>query len=243
MFARCSKHGRRMSWPALYGELEVLDPLAASRMEATNARRVVRALEVTLGAGRRSPPTVRVSSPTVVRESCKLRCRVISSSWTCASRIVFARDGPGTTRRSDRARQCARRPEPHGAPAVGYRELLRHVEEGAISRRASRTRSSRADDCPSTTLVVPARPSNRVVDDAHEARLRLLGVLNGPTGSCETRRNGLAISPKWHGAGNDFLVEVSEHGTAPWWDAERARAVCDRTTARRRRTPARDLGL
>jgi len=30
----------------------VLDPLAASRMEATNARRVVRALEVTLGAGR-----------------------------------------------------------------------------------------------------------------------------------------------------------------------------------------------
>jgi len=35
---------------------------------------------------------------------------------------------------------------------------------------------------------------------------------------------------KWHGAGNDFLVEVSEHGTAPWWDAERARAVCDRTT-------------
>jgi diaminopimelate epimerase len=35
---------------------------------------------------------------------------------------------------------------------------------------------------------------------------------------------------KWHGAGNDFLVEVSEHGTAPWWDATRARAVCDRTT-------------
>jgi diaminopimelate epimerase len=35
---------------------------------------------------------------------------------------------------------------------------------------------------------------------------------------------------KWHGAGNDFLVEVSEHGLAPWWDAERAKAVCDRTT-------------
>jgi diaminopimelate epimerase len=35
---------------------------------------------------------------------------------------------------------------------------------------------------------------------------------------------------KWHGAGNDFLVEVSENGTAPWWDATRARAVCDRTT-------------
>jgi diaminopimelate epimerase len=35
---------------------------------------------------------------------------------------------------------------------------------------------------------------------------------------------------KWHGAGNDFLVEVSEHGTAPWWDASRARSVCDRST-------------
>ena len=35
---------------------------------------------------------------------------------------------------------------------------------------------------------------------------------------------------KWHGAGNDFLVEVSEHGTAPWWNASRAEAICDRTT-------------
>jgi len=32
--------------------------------------------------------------------------------------------------------------------AVGYRELLRHVEEGADLERASRTRSSRADDWP-----------------------------------------------------------------------------------------------
>ena len=35
---------------------------------------------------------------------------------------------------------------------------------------------------------------------------------------------------KWHGAGNDFLVEVIEHGTEVWWNAERARAVCQRTT-------------
>lgn len=34
---------------------------------------------------------------------------------------------------------------------------------------------------------------------------------------------------KWHGAGNDFLVEVIEHGTAPWWTPERACAVCSRT--------------
>jgi tRNA dimethylallyltransferase len=37
---------------ALHARLARLDPLAASRMEPTNRRRVVRALEVTLGSGR-----------------------------------------------------------------------------------------------------------------------------------------------------------------------------------------------
>jgi tRNA dimethylallyltransferase len=38
--------------PALHRRLTELDPVAASRMEPTNRRRVVRALEVTLGSGR-----------------------------------------------------------------------------------------------------------------------------------------------------------------------------------------------
>lgn len=37
---------------ALHAELAALDPAAAARMEPSNARRVVRALEVTLGSGR-----------------------------------------------------------------------------------------------------------------------------------------------------------------------------------------------
>lgn len=37
---------------SLYARLRELDPVAAGRMEPTNTRRVVRALEVTLGAGR-----------------------------------------------------------------------------------------------------------------------------------------------------------------------------------------------
>ena len=37
---------------ALHAELTALDPVAAGRMESTNTRRVVRALEVTLGSGR-----------------------------------------------------------------------------------------------------------------------------------------------------------------------------------------------
>lgn len=35
---------------------------------------------------------------------------------------------------------------------------------------------------------------------------------------------------KWHGAGNDFLIEVFEQGTAPWWNPTRAKAVLDRHT-------------
>lgn len=35
---------------------------------------------------------------------------------------------------------------------------------------------------------------------------------------------------KWHGAGNDFLVEVQEDGLAPWWTPALARALCHRTT-------------
>jgi tRNA dimethylallyltransferase len=37
---------------ALHARLEALDPVAASRMEATNRRRIARALEVTMGSGR-----------------------------------------------------------------------------------------------------------------------------------------------------------------------------------------------
>ena len=42
----------RAQVPELYGRLVVLDPVGAGRMEPTNRRRVVRALEVTLGSGR-----------------------------------------------------------------------------------------------------------------------------------------------------------------------------------------------
>ena len=35
---------------------------------------------------------------------------------------------------------------------------------------------------------------------------------------------------KWHGAGNDFLVDVVENSTETWWNSTRARAVCARGT-------------
>ncbi len=40
----------------------------------------------------------------------------------------------------------------------------------------------------------------------------------------------LRVLQKWHGAGNDFLVDVQEQGSDLWWTPERVRAVCDRAT-------------
>ena len=170
--------------PALYGELEVLDPLAASRMEATNARRVVRALEVTLGAGRPFSSygeglltygRARVVQIALQSDFEQLDLRIANRfrSWMdrgLLEEVTALASAPGGLSRT--ARQ-----------AVGYRELLRHVEEGADleacvedaiiqSRRlARRQRSWFLRD-----------PRIEWFDDAHEARLRLLGVLNGPDG-------------------------------------------------------------
>lgn len=117
--------------PALFEELRGLDPLAASRLEATNARRVVRALEVTRGAGRPfssfgagllSYGPVRVVQVALDCELEVLDERIAERfrRWMDQGlleevvRLARARGGLGRT-----ARQ-----------AVGYRELLRHVEDG-----------------------------------------------------------------------------------------------------------------
>src|ERR1035437_4896535 len=116
--------------PALYEQLVELDPLAASRLEATNERRVVRALEVTLGAkrpfssygeGLLSYGPVRVVQVgldcelAVLDERIERRFRSGMEQGLLGevAGLLSAPDGLGRT-----ARQ-----------AVGYRELLRHLED------------------------------------------------------------------------------------------------------------------
>lgn len=36
------------------------------------------------------------------------------------------------------------------------------------------------------------------------------------------------VLQKWHGAGNDFLVDIQEQGVDVWWNAQRVQAACDR---------------
>ena len=116
----------------LHARLAVLDPVAASRTTDTNRRRIVRALEVTLGSGRpfssygpglgAYPPTdvVMLGLP-FVPELVDRRIEERFARWMDEGLVEEVRRlsaRPGGLSRT--ARQ-----------ALGYRELLDHVERGA----------------------------------------------------------------------------------------------------------------
>ncbi len=117
---------------ALHARLAALDPVAASRTTDSNRRRVVRALEVTLGSGRpfssygpglTTYPATDVTIlglpflPEVVDRRIEERfARFLDEGLVEEVRRLAAR--PGGLSRT--ARQ-----------ALGYKELLAHVEEGA----------------------------------------------------------------------------------------------------------------
>lgn len=120
----------------LYEELRRLDPLAASRMDSLNERRIVRALEVTWGTGRPFSsfgsglgeygvsPIAQVGLRINVDE---LNERIAERfrNWMAQGLLdEVTRLAGATPPLSRTARQ-----------AVGYRQLLRHVEEGADLER------------------------------------------------------------------------------------------------------------
>jgi len=131
---------------ALYARLQQLDPAAAARMEPGNRRRVVRALEVTLGSG--APfssfgPGLEAYPPTPFR-----LLGVELPSETVAARITARYADQLAAGFVDEVRRLAA--DPRGLSrtarqALGYRELLAHVEEGvdldeAVDLAVGRTR-------------------------------------------------------------------------------------------------------
>ncbi|HUQ38703.1 MAG TPA: tRNA (adenosine(37)-N6)-dimethylallyltransferase MiaA [Acidimicrobiales bacterium] len=116
---------------ALHRRLVELDPVAAGRTEPTNRRRILRALEVTVGSGRpfssygpgidRHPPGpwslrgIWLPRPLVGERIAARYGQQLAAGFLDEVRALAA--GPGLSRT---ARQ-----------ALGYRELLSHVEEGA----------------------------------------------------------------------------------------------------------------
>lgn len=117
---------------ALFARLETLDPLAASRMEPSNRRRVVRALEVTIGSGRpfssfgpgleTYPPSpfpivgLDVDRAVLDRRIAHRYEEQLAAGFVDEVRSLLAR--PGGLGRT--ARQ-----------ALGYAEILQHLEVGA----------------------------------------------------------------------------------------------------------------
>ena len=166
----------------LHQELGQRDPVAAARMEPTNRRRIVRALEVCIGAGRPfssfGPGLRHYGAPRVVQVglNCEfdvldVRIRRRFEAWMeegLLEEVVHLRE-QGMSRT---ARQ-----------AVGYRELLRHLEEGADleeciedaitqSRRLARRQRSWFQRDPRVLWF----------DEPADAAKRLEQVLNGPDG-------------------------------------------------------------
>jgi len=131
---------------ALFARLEGLDPTAAARMEPSNRRRVVRALEVTLGSGRpfssygpgldTYPPSpfpimgLEIERPLLDQRIEARYAEQIATGFVAEVEALLAR--PAGLSRT--ARQ-----------ALGYAELLDHLEHGtpldeAVDHAVRRTR-------------------------------------------------------------------------------------------------------
>ncbi len=181
---RAGLEARAGDLAALYAELRALDPVAASRTEPTNERRVLRALEVTIGAGRpfssfgaglRTYPPSRVVQVglRVAPEELDRRIEARFHAWLVGGlveEVAALAARPGGLSRT--ARQ-----------AVGYRELLAHFEDGApfgpcvveaiaASRRLARRQRRWFERDPRVEWF----------EDVERARERVLRVLNGANG-------------------------------------------------------------
>jgi tRNA dimethylallyltransferase len=131
---------------ALHRRLAELDPLAASRMEPGNRRRVVRALEVTLGSGRPFSswgPGLEAFGPTpfrlvgLARTADDLAAR-IERRYAGQLEAGFVAEVDALRRHPQGMSRTARQ-------ALGYRELLEHLEGGpsledAVDLAVRRTR-------------------------------------------------------------------------------------------------------
>jgi tRNA dimethylallyltransferase len=138
---------READTTALYRQLSAVDPLAATRMEPSNRRRVLRALEVTVGSGRpfssygpgigHFPATswrlVGIWLPRpVVADRIRARLAAMVEAGLVGE-VAQLRTRPGGM--SGTARQ-----------ALGYREVLAHLEGGvplaaAVADAERRTRA------------------------------------------------------------------------------------------------------
>jgi len=117
---------------ALYRRLVAIDPQAATRMEPSNRRRIVRALEVSVGSGRRfssfgpgldayPPVPFHLVGRRMPRPMLEARIVARVDAMMAAGFLDEVRTLLSAGDVSKTARQ-----------ALGYRELLGHLEDGAL---------------------------------------------------------------------------------------------------------------
>lgn len=118
---------------ALHARLQELDPDAAARIEAGNRRRIVRALEVTLGSGR--PFSTWGPGLGTYEQTPYVLCGLRVERSELAERIErrFRRQLAAGWVDEVAALHTAGRLSRTAAQALGYRELLRHLD-GELSR-------------------------------------------------------------------------------------------------------------
>jgi tRNA dimethylallyltransferase len=165
----------------LHTRLAGLDPRAATRMEPNNRRRVVRALEVTLGSGQpfstfgpglEAYPRTATPQVGLAIDPEEVDCRIADrfAAWVAAGLVeevsALASRPQGISRT---ARQ-----------ALGYREVLAHVEDGrplsgCIDEAVRRTRQFTRRQAswfrrdPRITWATTPAEAARLMDEALEA--------------------------------------------------------------------------
>lgn len=132
----------------LYARLQRLDPLAASRIEPGNRRRIVRALEVTQGSG--SPFSGFGSGMARYPDASRFALAGLWLPRVVVAERIRARVGAMMAAGFlDEVRALAARPGGMGVTArqaLGYKELLAHLEgrlalEAALEHAVRRTRA------------------------------------------------------------------------------------------------------
>jgi tRNA dimethylallyltransferase len=114
--------------PALFAELQSFDPVAAAKMEPTNARRVIRALEVCRGSGRPFSsfgPGVDAFPPSpIVQIGVRWRRDVLTQRIGERVRAMLA---AGLLGEVERLLAEPAGLSPTAGQALGYKELIEHL--------------------------------------------------------------------------------------------------------------------
>ena len=129
---------------ALHRRLQELDPAAATKMEPTNGRRIVRALEVCLGGGRTFSsygPGVDVYPPSRVRQVALRWDREVLSRRIESRVLTMVEAGLLDEVKNLHATGLS----PTAAQALGYKEMIDHLEgrtslDEAVATTILRTR-------------------------------------------------------------------------------------------------------